>query len=204
MTWGSQRLSPRMVGWEGNGNIIGLQGFTRPWTILLLRAVRLGEGSPSHHEASSHRVGGLWGCIPTTRRIWPHSQGSYSGMRGGSRHQPGGEAQGDVEVSWTRCRKRNADGWSPPGFPTTTCRTSTSAHRPACCCWHSSVSLSPWCGVSSAMRTSKCCHVPGSADIHTVSFSLLSLGAPAAQRGLGLPICRAAHHGCRLPVSHFI
>lgn len=27
-----------------------------PWTILLLRAVRLGEGSPSPHEASSHRV----------------------------------------------------------------------------------------------------------------------------------------------------
>jgi hypothetical protein len=49
MTRGSQRVRPRMVGWEGSGNIIGLQSSTCPWMALLQSHLWLGE-------ASSHRV----------------------------------------------------------------------------------------------------------------------------------------------------
>lgn len=176
MMWGSQGVRPRMVGWEGSDNIIGLQGSTCSLGTASQSHLQLGEGSPSHCEASSHRVVAFGAAILEPKAPGQlggdiaHSQGSYSGMRGGSRHKPGGQAQGNREVSWTWCGKRDTDGWSPPGSLTTTCRTSTSAHRPACCCWPSSVSLSPWCGVSSVMRTSKCCHIPGPADSHPVGF----------------------------------
>lgn len=160
----------------------------------------LGEGSPSSCEPGA-QGGGLWGCYPRTSRSWLLlSQGSYSGMRGDGRHKPGGEAQGGVEGSWTWCGERDADGRSPPGSPTTTCRTCTSAPRPACCCWLCSVPLSLCCGGSSATRTSKCSRVPGSADSHPVGFSLLSLGAPASKAwgfpSVGLHTTAAT---CRVP-----
>lgn len=105
-----------------------------------------------------------------------------------------------MEVSCTLYGKRDADGWSPPGSPTTTCRTCTSAHRPACCCWRSSASLSRCCGGSSATRTSKCYRVPGSADTHPIGVSLLSLGAPASASWGFPPVrCTARQPPARVP-----